>query len=330
MIEVLVDVFGIKTELHTDISEFAHFVKQNYFCFVRDKLEFYDIQVFFSASAGRNAAKAKKNMMFVGNGMYLGNSKIYWENEFGFRVLLKCLHKDKWILFAFHDDLLRTGGTEGEKYENFQRSMRWTIHFPIFVLLQLRQGKSILHASAVEKDRNAVVICGFNKVGKSTLAVYLSKMKGYKFMTDNFLFFDENKFYGFPERLRMDTASLKALDINEYDNLRIYGKHHVDLDRTEICLSANPHVFFFITKGNEIKVSKMESNKAIILIDSMNNHLKEFPEYSYLTLLPFLGIYYKEKSKRVSHILNKTKCFNLKHSNDWKLSQIAEVIEKCI
>jgi hypothetical protein len=287
------------------------------------------IQVCFSSSDGQTAEKAKKNMMLVGKGMYLSESGIYWENEFGFRGLLDCSLKDKWKIFAFHNDLLRRGCSEQEKYENFQRSMRWILHFPIFTLLRIKQGKALLHASAVEKNGRAIVFCGFNKMGKSTLAMYLSRSWEYKFMTDNFLLFDNDKYYAFPERLRMDAASLGALKIREFDGRKIYGKHHVDLDHTQISLNANPHIFFCVSKGKKFKVSKLEKDDAESLIMGMNNHLQEFPEYSYLSLLPFIGVRYENSLGSIRRVLDKSKCFNLIHPNDWKLSKIAEVIEKC-
>ena len=330
MYKVLIDVFGIKTRLLTTIPEFVDFVKKNYYHFIQCELRSHDIQVNFSVSAGQNAEKIKRAMLPVEKGIYLGNERIYWENEFGFRILLECQSKDKWRLDAFHNDLLRKECTKSEKYENFQRSMRWILHFPIFVLLQLKQGKSVLHASAVAKNGQAVVLCGFNKVGKSTLSAYLSREKGYKFMTDNFLFFDSDRFYGFPERIRMDSVSIKALDIQNRNNIEIYGKYHIDTEPQKVCLSAKPNSLFFISRGDNFKISKLDSIRADLLINGMNNYLQEFPEYSYLAFLPFLGIHYKGNPRNIRRILKMSNCFCLTHRADWRLSETAQEMERCI
>jgi len=330
MYKVLINVFGVKVQLLTTVSEFASFVRKNYSCFVQEEIKSPDILVTFSASAGQNIEIEKDRLKYIEGGVYLGNQKIYWENEFGFRVLLECSNNDKFRLESFHNALLSKTSSESEKYENFQRSMRWIIHFPVFVLLRLKQGKAVLHASAVEKDGHAIVFCGFNKVGKSTLAMYLTKMKGYKFMTENFLLFDSDKFYGFPERIRMDIASIKALNIQDYDIKKIYGKHHIDLKRGDMCLSAKPHLFFIVTKGHDFGISKLSAYNTELMVNSLHSYLQEFPENSYFAFLPFIGIYCRKGFNGINHILNKTNCFCLTHSNDWELSRVAEEVEKCI
>lgn len=329
MKKLAVNVFGIAAELTSPDKRFLEFVGKNYFFFPEKNKTVPNLKVQFSPKAGRVATKEKASLRFVGGGVYAGPKRLFWENEFGFRVLVKIRADNKWDILAYHNDLLKRINAEAI-YKNYQRSMRWIMHFPIFVLLRMTQGKYLMHASAVEKKGKALVFLGLNKVGKSTLAAFLAKKRGYRFMTDNFLLHDSKALYGFPECLRLDQASLKATGINDFHRQRIYGKHHINFNKHELSLKAVPHSFFLITRGEKLKISRLDSRRIDSAVKGINDYLREFPEYSYLAFLPLTGIRWKSRAENNSTMFKKDNCFDFVYPNDWKILNATEVIEQWI
>jgi hypothetical protein len=85
-----------------------------------------------------------------------------------------------------------------------------------------------------------------------------------------------------------------------------------------------------VTKGHDFGISKLSAYNTELMVNSLHSYLQEFPENSYFAFLPFIGIYCRKGFNGINHILNKTNCFCLTHTNDWELSRVAEEVEKCI
>lgn len=329
MEEILLDVFGVRVRVITPLLDFAEFVRQNYNFFLNVSKKANNIVVTYSPDAGNKAAETGHRLYNAGMGIYIDQKMLYWENEFGFRIMVTLKDKGGFYIHAFHHDLLRLQDME-KRHQNFQRSMRWAIHFPIFSFLQERLGWILLHASAVARDDKALVFCGLNKVGKSTLAMYLCQDLGYKFMTDNFLLADSQYIYGFPEVLRVTPESMERLKLQPTYDHKIYGKYHISLDSKDVCLKARPKVCFLITKGERLELNKLDSDLAWRTVKGIHAFLGEFPESSYLALMPFLKQGPFEKRPNSNVISNNTTWFHLSIPLDWNLQRIAEAIERCI
>ena len=325
---VHINTYGVRATLITPLPDFAEFVSQNYSCFASEKTANPHVLVNYSAIAGEEVEKAKAAMLSAGGGIYLNDKALYWENEFGFKVLVRFEDRQHWSLQAFHDDLLQDRSQE-EYYQNLQRSMRWILHFPIFTQLQLYQGKILLHGAAVVKDGKALIFLGLNKVGKSTLVMHLLK-EGFSFMSDNFLFFGSEGVYGFPERIRLTSKSLTQLQIPGCDTQMIYGKHHINLEPEKICLTAKLKVCFIVTNGPALKVLPLDYRQAGFMIRGMHDFLQESPQYSYFSFLPFFGFQLKNELPQIQKSLKEIDCFHLQYPLNWKLSTIFEEVLSCI
>lgn len=329
MEEITLDVFGVQAHVTTPAHDFAEFVCQNYRFFLDGSNRTRDIVVTYSPDAGDRAVEEGHTLYRAGKGIYVGRKKLYWENVFGFRVLLTLTDAGGFDILAFHHDLLRQQSLE-ERYQNFQRSMRWAIHFPIFVLLRERLGWVLVHASAVARGNEALVFCGLNKVGKSTLAMHLCQAGGYSFMTDNFLLAGPQWVYGFPEVVRMPPEAMERLGLQFTKPHTIYGKYHISLDSNSVCLKARPQTCFLVTNGEKLELVRLNPAHAWRTVEGMHAFLGEFPESSYLALLPFLGQGSFDDRPNLPMIFHDATWFHLSFPLDWNLESIMEVIEGCI
>lgn len=276
LLELNIKIYGIKALVNTSVADFADFVSKNYGVFISTKHETeYDVEIFYSKKAGRKARSFKNNMTRIGEDIFIGEKQIFWENEFGFCIIVDVRNREKWVINASHDGLLNKTSLE-DRYENFQRSIRWAVHFPIFCLLERNQEKELIHASAVAKDGHALLFCGLNKVGKSSLTMFLVKNYNYKFMSDNFLLIGKNEIFAFPEVLRLSPEGLKNLGLNLRYGNTVYGKYHIVIQKSDVWMSAIPTHAFNLCTGKENSIAPLKRQIALKWIQANHDFLQEF------------------------------------------------------
>lgn len=323
------DVYGISVRITSPMEEVIDFVSSNYSSFGSTDGEIADITVTFSEDAGEYARKEKEKskFRFFGEGIYLGEDELYWENEYGFRVLVS--RRDGTIVVhSFHHGLLDKSDQE-ERLKDFQRSMRWAIHFPLFTQLQYQRDWILVHASAVVKNGDAIAFCGLNKVGKSTLAVYLAEEYGYKLMTDNFLFVGTDSLYGFPEVLRLSPDAAEHMQLRSIWDELVYGKYHVNPDQFGVELEGTPKRFFFVNQGSALETQKINPTTSSSVMDNFHSYLGEFPEHSYLGMWPYLTGEPMDSEDAFS-TMTSTPWYELSYKPNWNLDAIVKEVESCI
>ena len=102
MKEIVLDVFGIRAHVTTPLQDFAEFVRRNYQPFLDVSSLPHDVVVTYSPDAGDEAAESAHALRNAGMGVYIGRNKLYWENEFGFRVLVTLTDTGGFDILAFH------------------------------------------------------------------------------------------------------------------------------------------------------------------------------------------------------------------------------------
>ncbi len=322
------DVYGVSLRLESPIKQFREFVEYNYSQFSISESSDPDIEVTYSKSAGAYAADNKSDFHYAGGGIYIGDMSLYWENEYGFRVLVSIHDDDTVAVHAFHHDLIGKSDTE-ERFKDFQRSMRWAVHFPLFTQLQYRRGWSLVHASAVVKNGKSIVFCGLNNVGKSTLSIYMCEKYGYELMTDNFLFIGSESVYGFPEVVRLSPTAAEKMGVSSiWDNL-VYGKHHVDPDTFGTQLEAVPEAFFLVTQGSELTTKKVDSISTWETMQNLHSYLGEFPEHSYFGMWSYLTGQ-TMNSQTATETATTTPWYELSYEPNWELEAVVREVETCI
>ena len=323
---VNLNVYGISVRIISDDSEFNDFVKSNYLLFVSESSSPPNISVSFSLESGNYATQKKCSMVRYGEGLLRDEKSLYWENEFGFAVFVNLNDPMHWRISGYHFDLIKDNSKE-DRLKNYIRSMRWMIHFPIFSMLERFQGKRLVHASAVSKDGNAIVLAGLNKVGKSSLGRYLYAHYGYKYLSDNFLLADGARVYAFPEKGRLSPETLRNLNISGVSKQVIYGKHHVPIALEEIEIQAKPAFVFIVGNHRERDVIPIVREQALRLLESLHRYLQEFPEYTFYSLLDSFGFWSRELNPLFP---DQTRFFLLSLPLDWSIEETTKEIIKCI
>jgi hypothetical protein len=326
--DVTFDVYGVSVRLRSPLAPFAEFVSQNYSQFEAAASRRPSIDVEFSEEAGRRAITLKSGSQFFGGGINVDGNSIFWENEYGFRVLVTIRQDGTLEVQAFHHNLNNNLDAE-EQYKDFQRSLRWAVHFPIFTWLQYRRGWTLVHASAVVKDGEAIGFCGLNKVGKSTIAVYLAEVYGYDLMTDNFLLIGDKKVYGFPEVLRLSPETAGNMGFTSLWNNPVYGKFHIAPEQIGVELEGTPKAFFMINQANNLVSRPLHPSRAWETMNRLHSHLGEFPEHSYLGFWPYVTGE-TMNTETAARTLKMTQWYELSYKPDWNLDAIATEVERCI
>ena len=115
--------------------------------------------------------------------------------------------------------------------------VRHTIILPILWILSRYFNIFTLHGSAVEINGSGYSFVGLAGIGKSINSIYYAMDKKNKFLYDNYLLYDENHIYPFPEWIRMVCKTEEILpNINEFllkSNLSRYGKNTIKFLMTQ-------------------------------------------------------------------------------------------------
>ncbi len=334
--------FGVTLRLDSEDPDFTGFAARNYRPFLDVPAAKPDIAVRFGPRAGKAARNRKAAMSRLGMGLHIDDASLYWENAFGFSVLVTP-QDDGFEVLAYHFDLERERDPD-LRARNHQRSLRWALHFPLFHCLGIRARLRLVHASALAVREpaggsRALVFCGLNGVGKSTLAAFLARQPGYRFMTDNFLLTDGSAVYGFPEVLRLDPAALAKLGLAPEADNTVYGKHHLSLAAETICLHAEPAACFLVTNGEALSLDPLDAGLAEKALAGLHAFLGEFPEQSYLAALPLLtaagpnpgGPSPDDGPTSVgAPLLSGRPWYRLSLPLDWRLADVKELVESCI
>ena len=204
------------------------------------------------------------------------------------------------------------------KRSNMLMVLRYAVHYPLFMHQQLVQNRSTLHAAAAQKDGEAILFCGLNGVGKSTLALMLVRLFGYTLLSDNFVLTDGQNVYGFPEQARLTERSRAQLGIGVPTMAKTHGRYQVDVSSYIGQLTACPVLVVFpelvpVTSGEyPAPIHPLEPALAQARLDSMHSALGESPEFSSYAL--------------AAHTLFGTTAANVSAAAHGRLSQQARAI----
>lgn len=326
MKQLLLSVHGVGIKVQTDDYRFYDIVKDYYKIFIIDNLDDINIAVLFSDSVNHSDVVSDTSNARFGEGLYVTDSGLAWENNFGFHCSLKIKSKRAWYISGYHDDLSRDL-TDVEMTKNFIRSMRWLIHFPLFEMLNRQHNIGLIHASAVANKNTSLVFSGLNKVGKSSLARYFVEKLGYDYLSDNFLLHDHKSLFAFPEKARLSEDAIKYYNVQTVEP-QIYNKFQLSISENKVKKECDIKNVYFVNNGKDLYLKSISQNEYMAKIDAAHRYLKEFSEYEYLS---FLDIFESKVGKRNEVELNASvNFFQLTIPLDWSLTEVVKAVEKCL
>ena len=320
------DFHGVTVKIESNDSIFLDVVQSNYKHFLCQYISSPNLSINFSENEGIFAKQKKDSIPRLSQGLHQNEDSIYWENEFGFAILVKLESLTKWKIKGYHFNLLKQNTSE-EQLKNYIRSMRWMIHFPIFSLLKKIKSMRLVHASTISKDSEAIIFAGLNKVGKSSLSRYIFENSNYKFMSDNFLLTDSKMIYGFPENNRLSPESIKHLNIGSINTKKIYGKHHLPFEKKQIELISKPKTVFIVNNFDILQITNISRESALNSLEAMHSYLQEFPEYTFYSMLDSFDSWKVINNPLFSDDVNFYKVYL---PMDWSLKEVSNKVLECI
>jgi len=280
------DVHGVILQLIGKDRRFLEFVRSHYSFFLSNKKDI-DIKVDFQGILPFYKQKKTSSTGYKrwGSDVYISSNALLIQNSrknvyihFDRIINLQALY------YLRPDQTIRQilPGYLSPIYKLYQVIMREIVHFPIFYKLE-RKGIYLMHASAVERDGRGVVFSGLNGSGKSTLSIYLVLNHGFKYISDNFLLFDNRRIFCFPEVIRVAPADLTRLGIEEKGRI-VYGKYQILPPDERISMSVFPEFFFLTCIGERFELSSITEEEFVKKVMGFHNYLKEFHWHSFMGL----------------------------------------------
>jgi len=303
-------VHGINIKVNSDNPYLIDYIKEYYKPFVSSQKK-YDLKVYIifkkylskpSKNFGGKTTIGDKNTIDENT-----NTLFYKEGELNISVKRGNFLEVK-TEFRPHNQrhILHLGlfGPRKVKLYYYRKIMKYSIHDPLFYLLETRYGIDVLHASAVEKNNFAIVFTGLGGAGKSSLVTELISKKGYKLVSDNYLLFKKDFCYPFPERLRVKKESLSLSDTK---TIKADGnKYYLDTGKTDISKKKIGAVII-VTRGKKYKLTKVTPENAFDKLFMIGEFTSEFHYHEYISLLSYLHKKINTTKKRTDRLYEFTK-----------------------
>ncbi len=288
------DYLGLRAEISTQNEAFSTYLMDNYGQFVSEGIQSHgkepeiklDIEFANAGEARVNhwLEKARKaNPITLGTSLNAGNNSVFY--HYGPCLIRASRVNDSLRVSALFVKTRRFRGSivmdRTQWPMAFQTLMRLCVHFPMFSLLQER-GFSVLHASAVAKDGDAVLFFGLNGAGKTTSALALTPEL--TLIADNFLLSDGDFVYGFPETTRISPETARAFQI-ESSGVEIYDKFQISNTLSPDNIKAKAVMAIICRRGKEMRWEELDRESFLTYVEAADRFLHETHAYSYLTFL---------------------------------------------
>jgi len=322
--------FGIETTVESDNLEFLVMLEQSLSFFKEsDNKNIQFVQnkklfVTFLSKKKISAHSIKTGFSKIGTVAFL-KEKEYCYVSRGLVVQMKDTDGNLSILAQYRlpdsfKDWLK--GVVKNRISRYQLDLffliRILILFPIFMILEREKSCFLLHGSAVEYNGKGIVFAGLANIGKSVAALSLTLDKEAKFLSDNFLIFDENHVYPFPEYIRLSDDTLKLItNISKLGKslLRRFDRNYYILNKQYISPRTLPEILFIPRFSKNSFIKQITTETAIDRLLLANDHVKEFHNYHHSSLLNYSyyedKAVYKNRIETLEKLLSNVSCYEI-------------------
>jgi len=326
--KVELSFFGIKTSVESDDKAFLDTLNSNlrFFKLADEKnsslVDDKQLNVSYFCKRKEDAAEIPERSSKIGNNAYFdGNSYTYIEDDMVVRVEegIRVLSISAYSLKNMSLKNIIRRNILNQKKDNFLIA-RKLIVFPIFYLMERLCNIHLLHGAAIEYKGKGIAFAGLGGVGKSTssISLTLNDENTIRFLTDNYLLFDENFMYPFPEYIRIRDDMLSLIGGRSKLGepvVRRFNRNHYILDEKYIGGKVRPFILFIPYLSEKTYVKQMPVEKAIDKLLVACDHVKEFHLHHYMGLMnyvyPSSESIYKKKLMALEKFLSGTKIYEL-------------------
>ena len=314
-------IHNIKVSVKCPHEKVRAFIEKSFFFFKKTQKYKFLISVDIDLSEKKDFVRLSEKMNKIGNNTLLDKNKLLFQNH-GLIYEIKKKRESisvnvnkqtKYDVFSKSKNILKKILFKLDNYSIIRQS----IILPIIWALSRKLNIHVLHGGAASINKQGYIFSGLAGIGKSNLTLFMTLQKKFKFLSDNFLLFDNKFIYPFPEWIRVMDDSKKIMPelkmFFKTEALKRNKKNYYLLSNSEISEKVKPKIFVFTEIGDVCSLKKVKTNYAIKRIIISKNQVKEFPEHNFISLLDLLYDQEKlnnnEEFKTLKNFLKKTSCF---------------------
>jgi hypothetical protein len=314
-------IHNIKVSVRCPHEKVRKFIDKSFSFFKKTQKNRFEINVNIELSEKKNFVQLSKKINKIGNNILSNNNKILFQDHGLFYevkkkkkgIFVTVNRQNKKDVFSKTKSILRKILFNIDNYSIIRQS----IILPIIWVLSRKFNIHALHGGGTAINKKGYIFSGLAGVGKSNLTLFMTLKKGFNFLSDNYLLFDDKFIYPFPEWIRIIDDSKKIMpelkNFLKTETLKRNNKNYYLLHNNEISKKVKPKVFIFTEIGNGCSFKKVKTNYAIKRILVSKNHVKEFPEHNFIGLLDLLYNFEKLNQEKelitLKKFLKKTSCF---------------------
>jgi len=209
----------------------------------------------------------------------------------------------------------------------------YLIYFPIFWYLERYKGLYLLHASAVQMNNKGIVFSGLGGVGKSTLTLATLSYPDSKFLSDNLIFFDDQKVYACFEQISLDQRSMNLLQrvsekLERTEFIVSHGRRNYRVRQDMTIDATEPQKLFLLRLAKETYVSPISPLETAEKLLAINQRAHEVEEYYNIAAALSLAFpeerLHHKKSITLERFLSNVQCYELGMKIGMDLQQVLE------
>jgi hypothetical protein len=314
-------IHNIKASIDCPNDNVRQFIEKSFFFFKKKQKYKFQINISIDLSSKKNFANLSKKINKIGNNILLDKKKLIFQNH---GLIYEFINQKKKIsvnvkkqtnsgIFLKSKNIVKKILFETDVYSIFRQS----IILPIIWILSRKFNIHSLHGGATSLNRRGYIFSGLAGVAKSNLTLFMTIQNRFKFLSDNFLLFDKNFIYPFPEWIRVIDDSKKIMpELNKFfetKKLKRNKKNYYLLPNKLISQKVKPKIFIFTEIGSKCKLKKIKKDYTIKRILLSKDQVKEFPEQNFIALLDLLNqdakLFRESELITLKKFLNKTKSF---------------------
>lgn len=296
--------------------------------------------VWVEAGQAPQVAFTKHPKGTLGKRLFFDQQQLFYDNWNRMPGLQLCFHWDGDTLCV---DAIYTFDAKAKPHKSIAylneqhraRLIRNTIKYPINWFAEHQFQRTLIHASAIDFDGQAVVVAGLAGAGKSTTCMGLLAQPGAKFIAENLMGCDRDTAYGFYEPLRLNDQSLAMLQALGEDLPVVHwkkrkGKQYLHVKADRISAAARIKHLFVPTFSGHTGLVELDPERCFEKLRAINSSAKEVHGFHSYTA-PLRYVWAKpgqtlQQDAGLMHLLRSVPLYELHINPDDGVKPVVDVI----
>lgn len=165
------------------------------------------------------------------------------------------------------------------KRQLMQNILKFYIEQPLFWYVNSKTKSTTFHGSTIAKSNQAILFLGLNGVGKSTLAQYCIRHKGYQLVADNYMLVANNHVYPTPDPVRLTSQSLSFLGL-QGNGFFGFGKQRVSTKRVSSSQPIPINTVFLLSQADVWQQTRASASNILSRVEWLQTAEQEDVRYS--------------------------------------------------